>query len=176
MHMPCTCQSVGGSGDAPHTSLGSCRLKMHPHNRTVQPPAQPRLVASLQLVPRLQLLLELAQEKASLAAFLARKYGHESKLAREVASHTAAASEVEPDVECLGKKTRAERDAEGREAAERARGVKNGASAPACTVLRANTLPRCVGQRRVARRNLASCTHLARVLDATAVEKMSTKC
>ena len=32
---------------------------MHPHNRTVQPPAQPRLVASLQLVPRLQLLLEL---------------------------------------------------------------------------------------------------------------------
>jgi hypothetical protein len=61
----------------------------------------------------------LAQEKASLAAFLARKYGHESKLAREVASGTAAASEAEPDeVECLGEKTRAERDAEGREAAE----------------------------------------------------------
>ena len=62
----------------------------------------------------------LAQEKASLAAFLARKYGHESKLAREVASGTAAASEAaEPDeVECLGEKTGAERDAEGREAAE----------------------------------------------------------
>ena len=52
----------------------------------------------------------LAQEKASLAARLARKYGHESKLAREVASHTAAAGEVEPDVECLGEKTRGERD------------------------------------------------------------------
>ena len=61
----------------------------------------------------------LAQEKASLAAFLARKYGHESKLAREVASGTPAASEAEPDeVECLGEKTRAERDAEGCEAAE----------------------------------------------------------
>ena len=43
----------------------------------------------------------LAQETASLAAFLARKYGHESKLAREVASGTAAASEAEPEVECL---------------------------------------------------------------------------
>jgi hypothetical protein len=59
----------------------------------------------------------LAQETASLAAFLARKYGHESKLAREVASGTAAASEAEPEVECLGEKTWAERDAEGREAA-----------------------------------------------------------
>ena len=44
----------------------------------------------------------LAQEKAPLAAFLARKYGHGSKLAGEVASHTAAASEVEPNVEWLG--------------------------------------------------------------------------
>jgi hypothetical protein len=34
---------------SPSLLIGTC-IKIHPHNRTVQPPPQPRLVASLQLV------------------------------------------------------------------------------------------------------------------------------
>jgi hypothetical protein len=54
----------------------------------------------------------LKKEQAAMAEFLARKYGKDSKLAREAAASTTTTNETE--VECLGEKTREERDAEGR--------------------------------------------------------------
>ena len=51
-----------------------------------------------------------------MAAFLARKYGQGSKLAREACAATGEDSS-EAEVECLGDKTWEERDAEAREAA-----------------------------------------------------------
>ena len=54
-------------------------------------------------------------EKAQLAAFLARKYGTSSRMAREAGACGAAEGmPLAEEVECLGERTREERDAEGR--------------------------------------------------------------
>jgi hypothetical protein len=106
----------------------------------MQAPAQPRLVACPTLAARLELFLELthlhrkevlvdrlhrrrlhgrksaatkAAADAKLAAFLAAKYGGQSKFAAQaLASSTAGPSASTDDVEVLGEMTWAERDAE----------------------------------------------------------------
>ena len=45
-----------------YMQYGSCKMLAHARSRAVQPPAQPRLVACLGLIARLQLLLQLPHQ------------------------------------------------------------------------------------------------------------------
>ena len=94
---------------------------MVPHDRCVQPPPQPCLVAacrsSAHHAPRAgrggqgrKSAETIAKEKAKLAAFLANKYGASgSKLAASIAGPSSTAAE---DVVCTGERTADERNSE----------------------------------------------------------------
>ena len=59
-----------------------------------------------------------AQDKATLAAFMAKRYPGQSKLAAQAGSGGGNSSTADAeDVQCIGERTREERDAELRDAA-----------------------------------------------------------